>query len=138
MPSGNLTDCRVIEHAGNALSQRSPCFHLNALAERIAHDIVLGHIRFDLNLIDYGAYACIFQQFIEVVRVEVAYTDTEDFPLVHVFLQYLPSLLDMSFYGPVDEYKVDIVRPKIGKALIERLAHDAVAHFRSVHFRGDE
>ena len=44
----------------------------------------------------------------------------------------------MSFYGPVDEYKVDIVRPKIGKALIERLAHDAVAHFRSVHFRGDE
>ena len=61
VPGGNLADCRVIEHAGNALSQRSLCFHLNTLAERIAHDIVLGHVRLDLDLIDDGTYACILQ-----------------------------------------------------------------------------
>ena len=135
---GNLTDCRVVEHTGNVLPQRSPCFHLNALAERIAHDIMLGHVRLDLDLIDYGAYACIFQQLVEMVRVEVAHADAADFPLVHVFLQYLPSPLDMSLHGPVDEYKVDVVRPEVGKTFVERLAHGAASHFRGVHFRGDE
>ena len=75
---------------------------------------------------------------VEMVRVEVAHADAADFTFVHVFLQYLPSLLDMSFYGPMDEYKVDVVRSEVGKTFVERLPHGAASHFRSVYFRGDE
>nr|ALB76157.1 conserved hypothetical protein [uncultured bacterium 33g20] len=115
-----------------------PSLNLNTFGKSVAHDLLMFHVGMNLDLVDDRLDTSVCQQFVHMMRIEVAHPDGTDLPHIDILFHDSPSLLDLSGYRPMNQHQVNIRSPECFNSPVERLAYLSATYGIGRDFRNNE